>query len=155
MPIIKGCGTAILIYFLLAILLSVFGINFDDEEDKKVSQGVRPSYQSVNILDYKRMHSDSGCGSKYSEQKQKDIFERDYKGLPFRFRGIVSSSDSHYVAIKFNQKRTRGANVRVKFFDPNAGYDLLEGDPITVEFIMTKAGGCYLSFRGNQGVIIK
>ena len=41
----------------------------------------------------------------------------------------------------------------VFFADEKSGYDLNEGDRVTVRFVMTYAGGCFLPSTGKHAIL--
>ena len=46
-------------------------------------------------------------------------------------------------------------DVTIKMRDAEATYDLEKGQCVTVKFVLTDAGGCILSYSGEQGIIIQ
>jgi hypothetical protein len=53
------------------------------------------------------------------------------------------------------QPSTLTYDVLVQFDNPQDTYDLQKDEVITITFIMKRAGGCFLPYSGEHGVISK
>lgn len=100
---------------------------------------------------YEEVNSAVGCGSKFSDQKKKDIFDRDYKNHWMTWRGVVALADADDVSLNLDGVGIQ--DLQVDFLSKGAGYDLKKGDKIQVRFLMSTAGGCFLPFSGDYAVI--
>ncbi|BBH44842.1 hypothetical protein KU43P_13190 [Pseudomonas sp. KU43P] len=100
---------------------------------------------------YEEVNSAVGCGSKFSDQKKKDIFDRDYKNHWMTWRGVVALADADDVSLNLDGVGIQ--DLQVDFLSKGAGYDLKKGDKIQVRFLMSTAGGCFLPFWGDYAVI--
>jgi hypothetical protein len=124
-----------------ASALAILGCSSEDTSSYPVSGA------SYGFLD-----SEIGCDSKYSEDKKEDIFNSQYKNHWMTWSGEVTLPEAGNVALNIDGKGTQ--DLQVDFADKKAGYDLTEGNVITVKFIMKTAGGCFLPFSGEQAEIV-
>jgi len=112
-----------------------------------------PSNYPSSNASYKEVNFDVGCGSKYSDDKRKDIFKSRYKNHWMIWSGEVVLADSDDVSLNIDGKGTQ--DLMVDFANKTAGYNLRKGDWITVKFVMKSTGGCFLPFSGEHAIIIK
>ena len=101
---------------------------------------------------FMQMLAETGCKSKYSDGKKADLFEVNYKGKQMTVTGQIATLADGDMSLKV-LPTTLTFDVIVEFANPKAGYDLEKGQRITVTFNVQDAGGCFLSYRGNRGVI--
>ena len=106
----------------------------------------------VNNDSYDRTEKEVGCFSKYSKEKKNDIFNSKYKNHWMTWRGEVWTAKSDSVTMDVNNFGID--DLSVDFEKQGAGYDLLEGQTITVQFLMKSPGGCFLNFEGELARII-
>jgi len=106
----------------------------------------------VNNDSYDRTEKEVGCFSKYSKEKKNDIFNSKYKNHWMTWRGEVVTAKSDSVTMDVNNFGID--DLQVVFENPGDGYDLLEGQTITVQFLMKSPGGCFLNFEGELARII-
>jgi len=99
------------------------------------------------------MRAETGCDSKYSEEKKADLFEAKYKDKQMMVTGVISSVSGGEVLIRV-PPRTFSYDVRVTLSDPKSGYDLQKDQRVIVRFTVRRAGGCVLPYEGDQGVIV-
>ena len=123
---------------------------------KYVSEYDQPSKETSypnSSASYNELNTEVGCDSKYSKEKKKDIFESRYKNRWMTWTGEVLLPNAESVSLNLDGVGTQ--DLHVKFAGKNAGYNLIEGEFITVRFVMKYAGGCFLPFSGDSAVIIK
>ena len=133
---------------------------FEKRRAKKIADALAKeiaaakAYDSVpkNRNNFARTDAEVGCGSTYSKDRTKDIFNAKYKGHRMTWTGEVLIAEADMVAIRMDSFGTQ--DLQVDFSNKNAGYYLREGQEITVTFIMKSAGGCFLPFSGKEGEII-
>ncbi len=99
------------------------------------------------------MLGETGCDSKYSEDKKADIFESKYKDKQMTVNGAVSKASGGEVLIKV-LPTTLTYDVRVTLNDPKSAYDLQKDQRVSVRFTVRRAGGCILPYSGDQGVLL-
>lgn len=102
---------------------------------------------------YEEVKREVGCKSKYSSAKKKDIFESRYKGRWMTWSGTVVLPDSGSTSLNVDRKGTQ--DLKVKFSDSRAGYNLLKDQELTVRFKMDRVGGCFLPHIGIDAVIVR
>jgi hypothetical protein len=107
---------------------------------------------------FERMVADTGCASKYSDDKKADIFNANYKGRAITATGQIATLSSGDLSLKV-LPGTMTYDILVTLRDPRAGYDLEKGQRVTVKFVVSYHGGCVLrhsdeSYIGEQGEII-
>lgn len=100
---------------------------------------------------YDEVESSVGCASNYSKQKKEDIFREKYKNHYMTWTGEVMLPESASVSLNVDRFGTQ--DLEVSFLDKKAGYDLEEGQIITVRFLMTSVGGCFLPHRGRYATV--
>jgi len=100
------------------------------------------------------MVAETGCASDYSDDKKADIFNANYKGREMTATGQIATLSSEKLSLKVLPS-TMTFDIQVKLRDPKAGYDLEKGQRVTVKFIVTYHGGCFLSYSGEQGEIVR
>jgi len=101
---------------------------------------------------YSQVNAAVGCDSKYSDNKKEDIFNSKYKNHWLTWKGKIQLLESEGASINLDGFGT--SDVRVKFADPSAGYNLNVDDFIKVRFLMKRAGGCFLPFFGEKAVVL-
>ena len=107
----------------------------------------------VNNSSYTFTDNEVGCKSKYSSDKKKKVFNTSFKNHWMTWKGEVILPDSDSVALNVDFFGTQ--DLSVKFKDKDAGYNLQEGQIITVRFLMKSRGGCFLPFSGKQAEILQ
>ena len=106
----------------------------------------------VNNSSYSSTDQQVGCKSKYSKGKKKEIFKTEYKDHWMTWTGKVILPDSGSTSLDVGGGPIQ--DLKVKFKDSNAGFNLREGQTIRVKFLMKSAGGCFLPFSGKQAQIL-
>jgi hypothetical protein len=99
------------------------------------------------------MRAETGCDSKYSDEKKADLFEAKYKDKQITVTGVISSVSGGEVLIRV-PPRTFSYDVRVTLSDPKSAYDLQKDQRVTLRFTVRSAGGCVLPYGGDQGVLV-
>jgi hypothetical protein len=110
--------------------------------------------QVPNNYAFLKMLADTGCDSRYSDDKKADLFQASYKNREMTVTGEITSLSSGKLALKVLPS-TLTSDVRVVLRDPRAGYDLQKGQRVTIRFVVNIAGGCILDYSGDQGVILQ
>jgi hypothetical protein len=102
--------------------------------------------------DFEVMEAETGCKSKYSEQKKVDLFAANYKGKQMTATGEIVGLPKGVINLKmFPSTQTMDLSVTMR--DPQSTYDLTIGKRVAVTFIVKTAGGCFLPVIGDQGVL--
>jgi hypothetical protein len=101
---------------------------------------------------WRALEAETGCQSRYSDDKKADIFAANYKDREMTVTGQVADVSGARVSIKILSS-TLISDLRVRLSNPKAAYDLEKGQRITVRFIMRSAGGCIVDYEGDQGAI--
>ena len=96
--------------------------------------------------------AETGCESKYSEQKRADLFAAQ-KGRQMTVTGEITGVQEARVLLRVLES-TLTYDIGVTLADQNAAYNLEKGQRITVSFILTQHGGCILPYGGTQGQVI-
>ena len=120
---------------------------FSGASDYKEPQKNYPS----NFASFEEIDNEIGCGSKYSDDKKRDIFNSNYKNHWMTWKGEVVLVSADEVSLNIDGKGTQ--DLSVDFEEKNAGYNLIKGKFITVQFLMKHSGGCFLPFTGNHATI--
>lgn len=115
--------------------------------------GPDPSTYPYNNASYEYTEQDVGCKSGDSEQKKDDKFESNYRNHWMTWSGEVMLPESDNVSL--NVDRFGIQDLQVDFADSNAGYNLREGETITVRFVMKYLGGCFLPYSGAHAKIVR
>jgi hypothetical protein len=131
------------------VIISVI-VNSEDGDGAPATV-TAPTTYPTNNASYEVVNSEVGCESKYSDDKKDDIFKSKFKDNWFTWTGTVLLVEADNVSLNIDNFGTQ--DVMVKFSDKNAGYDLVKDSTITVTFLMDKAGGCFLPFRGKQASV--
>ena len=135
---------SVLVFSVLVFL--VLGSDDGDERED-------PSSYPTSSATYDELNAEVGCGSKYSKDKKKDIFRSRYKNHWMTWSGEVVLAEADGASLNIDGFGTQ--DLSVDFSDKNAGYNLMDGDYITVRFVMKRAGGCFLPFSGDFAVIVR
>jgi hypothetical protein len=117
-----------------------------------VSIAILTPVKAATNDEFMRMLAETGCKSKYSDGKKADLFDANYKNKPMTVTGEIATLSDNDASLKVLSS-TLTFDVIINFANPKAGYDLEKGQRITVTFNVTDAGGCFLSYRGNRGVV--
>jgi hypothetical protein len=97
-----------------------------------------------------QMIAETGCESKYSDDKKADLFATRWRGTPMTVTGEVSLVSSGTVSLKI-LRTTLTSDIRVKLRDSRDAYDLEKGQRVTLTFKVSDHGGCILSYGGESG----
>ena len=109
---------------------------------------VAPAYSQ----DFQTMANDTGCQSRFSDDKKADIFATKYKGREITVTGEVQVLGSDRIGLRLLRSSTM-SDVSIKLANPKEAYDLEKGQTVTIRFVPTDAGGCILPYYGDRGVI--
>ncbi|MCL1127686.1 hypothetical protein, partial [Shewanella surugensis] len=127
-------------------------IDVNEIKKAKAAQTIPLSELDASSYTYQDANNDVGCDSKYTENLQRAIFQRNYQNKWFIWYGIIEKANSDFVDLDVDNFGS--ADISVKFADPDAGTMLMKGDRLTIRFQMKKPGGCILPFRGKNAQII-
>jgi hypothetical protein len=100
---------------------------------------------------YLTMVAQTGCESKFSDQKKADLFAENYLGKPMTVSGQVTTIGKDWLGIKIDPK-TLTFDVSV-FVDPSVAYAAQKDSRVTVTFTPSMQGGCILPYDGKNGVL--
>jgi hypothetical protein len=103
--------------------------------------------------DFATIVGNTGCQSRFSDDKKADLFGNLYKDHAMTFSGEILTLDSGKAGLKL-LPASLTPDLFVRFRDPAAGYSLHKGDAIQVQVRMTLAGGCVLAYHADDGVIL-
>jgi len=108
--------------------------------------------KTTGHVEFHNMLADTGCDSRYSREKQADLFASRYKGQRMTVTGEVASANKGKVGIRMLPS-TLTSDITVGLRNPQATYDLNIGQRIRLSFTVSSHGGCLLPFGGSDGVI--
>ena len=114
--------------------------------------GPDPATYPDSPLSFRTVDRMVGCDSRYSDDKKENLFEHEYKNKWYRWSGKVIISDSDSVQLDMNGGGTQ--ELDLEFDGEGSGYDLLEGQEVTVRFVLDSLGGCILPFGGKHGRLV-
>jgi hypothetical protein len=106
----------------------------------------------MSNADFAQMERETGCGSKYNDDKKADIFSRQYQGKQMVVTGEVKNAEKGALYVRLLSS-TLTFDLVVDMNDARSIYDLERGQRVKVAFLVTRQGGCILSFHGNNGVL--
>ena len=118
---------------------------------RAVTAPVEPQYPT-STASYAQVDSEVGCKSKYSDEKKEDVFNAKYRDHWMTWRGEAVIVESDKVALNVDGVGIQ--DVTIDFKQQGAGYDLTKGSMVKVRFLMKSAGGCFLSFDGDDGELV-
>lgn len=127
------------------LLIALFVLNNCSSENLSALPESSATYEALN--------AEVGCGSKYSDDKKKDVFESRYKDHWMTWRGEIVLADSDDISLNIDGKGTQ--DLQVDLADKQAGYNLTKGTFVTVRFLMKTSGGCILPFSGDHATIVR
>ena len=131
-----------------------------EEERKKKIEESRPVYSKSNDS-YDLVDNNVGCKSTYSKEKKVDIWKNKYFERWFVWTGevILPEADSVRLDLDYLDSlidfKISTQDLTVKFKEKGVGYNLQKKEIITVRFLMTGRGGCFLPFSGKEAEIIR
>jgi hypothetical protein len=111
----------------------------------------RESYPESHAS-YDHINATVGCLSKDSDEKKADTFDALYRDHWLTWAGTVWHASASSASLNIDEKGIQ--DLEVDFSDANAGYNLRQGNELTVRFLMKSAGGCILPFGGVQATIV-
>lgn len=106
----------------------------------------------ISTADFSQVEMDTGCSSKYSEEKKRSLFSEMYVNKQFTWIGKVVRSDQGNVWL--NMSDALIGDLIVTLSDKSQGDDLENGDMITIQLILDSSGGCFLPFKGENGIVL-
>lgn len=101
---------------------------------------------------FKQMVADTGCASKYTDEKKAHIFATQWKGVRMTVAGEIARASKGEIQVRL-MRDTLIADVAVTLTDRNATFNLEREQYVIVSFDVTGHGGCVFKYRGNNGVI--
>jgi hypothetical protein len=101
---------------------------------------------------FQQMLAETGCTSKYSDEKKADLYEARWKGKPMTVVGEIATLNDGDVSVKV-LRSTLTFDVTVKMKNRRDTYDLEKGQRVMLTFNVSYHGGCFLSYSGENGVI--
>lgn len=134
--------------FWSGVLLLLIGLPYLAKPDTETAPapGGRPNAEFIQML------NQTGCESKFSDEKKADIFLHRYKGRQMIVTGEINNADTGSLYIRVLPS-TLTFDLAVDMSDRHSTYDLEKGRRVTVAFVVSSQGGCFLSFMGNNGVL--
>ncbi len=96
--------------------------------------------------------ANTGCSSRYTDEKKADIFASRYRNHRMIFSGTIAEVSAGSVSLKI-MPDTLISDIDIHFRDPRAGYNLVKGQRLTVVARLTAAGGCIANYKADQGEI--
>jgi hypothetical protein len=141
----------IIVAFWGVVGLFVIGalIGKSNEPGSSVSSNT-PQY-GYSSASYREVDSQVGCKSQYSDDKKEDLFNELYRNKWMTWKGRVVLLEAGKVSIDMDGGTQ---DLSLRFEDPNAGYNLSKGTMLEVQFVMRSAGGCFLPFSGDKGLVL-
>jgi hypothetical protein len=100
------------------------------------------------------MLNETGCTSKYSDDKKAFLYQQNWRGREMIVIGEISNAEKGDVYVKVLSS-TLTFDVIVTLNNPQATFDLEKGQRVTVKFQISAHGGCFLAFRGTNGVLLQ
>jgi hypothetical protein len=110
-----------------------------------------PAKAGINDTFYQMM-SDTGCKSRFSDEKKADLYAAKYRGKRMTVKGEIEVIKGDHIDLKVLPD-TFTFDIQIKMRDPKLTYDLEKGELVTVSFDVSYQGGCFLSFSGENGVL--
>src|SRR5262249_10613165 len=108
--------------------------------------------QQVNNAEFVRLINETGCESKYNDDKKEYLFRTNYLNKEMTVSGEFKNSDKGDIYLKLLPS-TLTYDIVVKLRNPQAAFDIKRGQRVAVTFQVKRQGGCILGFRGDNGVI--
>ena len=139
-------------YFISFFVLAIVGAFIDDKGTSFSISSTTTKTYPVSSATYQQLNCALGCDSKFSDDKKDDIFASDYKNHWMTWTGEIVLAEADEASLNLDGAGIQ--DLKVYFNSPNAGYNLIIGDTITVKFLMKSSGGCFLSFSGDDAVIL-
>jgi hypothetical protein len=109
--------------------------------------------QSVNTA-FIQMLNETGCDSRYNDDKKAFVFDRDYRNREMTVVGEFVNASSGSIFVKVLPS-TLTFDVSIRLRNTEDAFDLEKGQRVTVKFQVSSHGGCILSYRGVLGVLVK
>jgi hypothetical protein len=106
----------------------------------------------AQAINFAGMLADTGCNSKYSDDKKADLFASKYQNREMIVTGEIASLNKGDVGLKV-LRDTFTYDIAITLRDAKAAYDLEKGQRVTVQFTVDSAGGCILPYEGKNGII--
>lgn len=111
----------------------------------------RAGAQTPNAA-FQQMLAETGCTSKYSDDKKADIYASRWKGKQMTVIGEIATLKDGDVSIKI-LRSTLTFDIVVEMQNKRDAYDLEKGERAMLTFNVSSHGGCFLSYHGNNGVL--
>ncbi len=149
MHLLKFLGIVLVALIIIWLLFSMGDTPSVDEINATNKVQLVPI---VSSADFSKVEADTGCSSKYSEEKKRSLFREMYVNKQFTWTGKVVRSDKGNLWL--NMGNALIGDLIVTLLDKSQGYGLSNGDIITVQFILDSSGGCFLPFKGEYGIVL-
>jgi hypothetical protein len=109
--------------------------------------------QQVNVA-FATMLNETGCESKYNDDKKAFLFQRDYLNREMTIVGEFKNADKGNIYVKVLPS-TLTFDVIVRLRNPQDAFDLERGQRVIVKFQVSSHGGCILSYQGTNGTLLQ
>jgi len=110
-------------------------------------------FTSYSNASYSEVNRETGCRSKYSDDKKENIFDSDYKDHRMEWSGKVISVSSKNVSLDINGNGKK--DLSVSALNDSAGfYNTEKGEDVLVDFVMRISGNCSFPFYGSHATLI-
>lgn len=105
----------------------------------------------ITTKSFEDIDKEIGCSSKFSDEKKKDLFKKDYKNVWAQWDGIIEHVNNEKVTISINEEVKLSAILQ----KPGSGYDLLKGESVSSSFMLINKGDCNIEYVGDKAEIYK
>jgi hypothetical protein len=142
------------VFFFLAgvVALGYFASNGTQTTPVVAQETKKAEVVTLAPASFADMLADTGCESRFSDEKKADLFASQYKDHLMTVSGSIEVLSNGSLGIKVNP-HTFTYDVDVKLSSAQDAYNMIKGSRVTVTFTVSKHGGCFLPFRGVNGVV--
>jgi hypothetical protein len=97
--------------------------------------------------EFLRMVAETGCKSQYDDETKANLYTTNYENRTMTVTGEVTYIKGDNVGLKI-LPTTITNDILIMLADP---WTVIEGQHITVSFMVSSQGGCFLSYSGEYG----
>jgi uncharacterized protein len=150
----KEIASSVMSVVTLGAIFMIFGGSYRDAVLALLNPPPTLASVPVNSSDFATVVRNTGCDSRYSDERKEEFFNSNYRDHRMQVYGQIVTLGNGDASLKVLPESIL-QDIVVAFADGNTGYHLIKGSWIRISFRMTRGGGCFLPYSGDLGEVLQ